>query len=174
MPEGIDWGMQRFTPRYPNFKFHLIDVYNKRYHPRGRLKAAEYRFPFPNDSFDFVFLTSVFTHMFPRDVSHYIGEIARVLKPNQKSVATFFLLNPESVNLCDAGRSTLAFRHQEDGFRTENPNVPEAAIALPEEWVRSTYEEHGLTILGPIHFGYWCGRERALGYQDLIVATKAG
>jgi SAM-dependent methyltransferase len=173
MPAGIDWGMRQFTPRYPNFKFHLIDVYNKSYHPKGRLKAAEYRFPFLNDSFDFVFLTSVFTHMFPRDVAHYLGEIARVLKPNRKCLATFFLMNAESVQLIDAGRSTLPFRHQGDGFRTTNADTPEAAILLPEPWVGSTYEEAGLTILGPIHFGNWCGRERFLSYQDIVVATKA-
>ncbi|MEP7342756.1 MAG: class I SAM-dependent methyltransferase [Acidobacteriota bacterium] len=171
--EGINWGKQRFTPQYPNFKFQLIDVYNKHYNPEGRFQAAEYRLPFPDNSFDFVFLTSVFTHMFPHDVTHYMTEIARVLKPNRRCFATYFLLNEESLELTSAGQGSLNFPHDGGGYRTENLETPEFAIALPEEWVRRVYEQSGLTIIEPIHFGNWCGRQHFLSYQDIVIATKS-
>src|ERR1019366_6571436 len=40
--KGIDWCGQKITPRFPNFHFQLIDVYNKYYNPHGKYKASEY------------------------------------------------------------------------------------------------------------------------------------
>ena len=42
---GVDWCTERYTSKYPNFKFHLIDVHNDLYNPGGTYKATEYRFP---------------------------------------------------------------------------------------------------------------------------------
>ena len=49
---AIDWCTERITCKYPCFKFQLIDVFNQHYNPTGRYKASEYRFPFPDESFD--------------------------------------------------------------------------------------------------------------------------
>ena len=68
---GVEWCQQKVTPHYPNFNFFVADVYNKLYFPQGRYAATEYTFPFADDTFDFVFLTSVFTHMMPKDLEHY-------------------------------------------------------------------------------------------------------
>ena len=62
---GIEWCRANISSRYPNFHFRSADVYNKTYNPRGRMRASEYRLPFPDRTFDFVLLTSVFTHMYP-------------------------------------------------------------------------------------------------------------
>src|SRR3954454_3335822 len=69
-------------------------------------EGSEYVFPYPNATFDFVFLTSVFTHMLPTDMEHYVSEIVRVLKPNGRSLCTFLLLNDESMRFMNAGFST--------------------------------------------------------------------
>ena len=72
---GIDWCSERISRRYPRFRFQQIDVYNGHYNPGGRYKAAEYRFPYPDGSFDFVVLGSVFTHMLTDDTAHYLSEV---------------------------------------------------------------------------------------------------
>ena len=74
---GIDWCSERISRRYPRFRFQQIDVYNGYYNPGGRHKAAEYRFPYPDGSFDLVVLGSVFTHMLTDDTAHYLSEMAR-------------------------------------------------------------------------------------------------
>jgi SAM-dependent methyltransferase len=51
---GVDWCTKRITRKYRQFKFQHIDVCN--YNPTGNYKASEYRFPFPDESFDFVVL----------------------------------------------------------------------------------------------------------------------
>lgn len=61
--DGIHWCRKKITPKYPHFRFHLADVFNEKYNPHGRYRASEYHFPYERESFDFVFLTSVFTHI---------------------------------------------------------------------------------------------------------------
>jgi len=168
---GIDWCQQRITPRYPNFRFTLLDVRNDLYNPSGRNEASEVRFPFADESFTFVMLGSVFTHMKPRDVEHYLHEIHRVLAPTQRCLISYFLLNDESRNLIDAGRSTLPFGATFDDFATTSPEMPESAIAYEEPFIRSLYARTGFTI-ARVEYGTWCGRAEGLSYQDLIVATK--
>src|SRR4051794_26137863 len=81
-PEAVAWCRSVITPRHPQLRFHHADLYSSAYNPNGRLTASTYRFPFADASFDFVFLGSVFTHMLPADVAHYLAEIARVLAPH--------------------------------------------------------------------------------------------
>jgi ubiquinone/menaquinone biosynthesis C-methylase UbiE len=88
---GVDWCTERITRKYPHFKFQLIDVSNQHYNPTGRYKASEYRFPFGDDSFNFIVLGSVFTHMLTEDVEHYPCEVARVLKTGGRCLISFFL-----------------------------------------------------------------------------------
>lgn len=59
----IEWCTRHITSRYPNFRFRTADIQSRRYNPKGAYTAAEYKFPFPDGSFDFLFMTSVFTHI---------------------------------------------------------------------------------------------------------------
>jgi SAM-dependent methyltransferase len=81
VPSGIEWCQKNITPRYPNFRFALADIRNQEYNRYGLVSASEYRFPYDDAHFDFAFLTSVFTHMRPLDVSRYLAELGRVLAP---------------------------------------------------------------------------------------------
>ena len=103
---GVEWCQQAITPRYPNFHFQVADLYNRHYNPVGRVPASDYRFPFEDQSFDFVVLTSVFTHLLPADRDNYISEIARVLRPKGRCFATFFLLNEEARQSLRDGRGS--------------------------------------------------------------------
>src|SRR5262249_46142163 len=109
---SIDWCQENITPRWPNFRFQLADVYNEFYNPAGRSRPRRYRFPYPSATFDFVFLTSVFTHMLPHDLIPYLSEIARVMKPGGRCLITFFLHNPETAANIRAGRSAFQLPHR--------------------------------------------------------------
>jgi SAM-dependent methyltransferase len=172
VPDGVQWCQNEITPRFPNFRFLQADIRNEKYWPQGRQDASDYRFPFADRAFDFVLLTSVFTHMFPRDIAHYLSEIARVLRPGGRCFATFFLLTRESLELVGSGASSQPFRHRREGYMTTNADVPETAIALEESFVRSLYAERGFAVLDPIHYGRWPGRTRGASYQDVVVSEK--
>ncbi len=169
---GIHWCQTHITPRFPNFQFWHSDIYNKAYNPRGRVKSQEFEFPYANAYFDFAFLTSVFTHMLLPDVEHYLGELARVLRPGGTCLATFFLLDETALDLIARSQGRLDFSTAVEGGLTINKRTPEAAIAFQEGLVRSLFDKSRLEIQEPIHWGGWSGRGKSLSSQDIVIARK--
>lgn len=172
VPEGVRWCQRHITPFYPRFRFQLADIYNAEYNPRGSAAARDYVFPYPDRSFDFAFLTSVFTHMLPADVASYLAQIWRVLKPGGRCLATFFILNDESRALIGAGKSLHRFEHDGGGYFTTAPGRPEAAIAYDERDVLSMAQGAGLRPHAPIFYGSWCGRAQFTDGQDMVLLHK--
>lgn len=170
--DGIDWSVKNIGSRFSNFRFQFLDIYNRNYNPKGRLKAAEAKFPYPSESFDFVFLTSVFTHMLPDEVENYLSEIARVMKSNARCLITYFLLNHESLELIGSKKSKFGFGHQFGSYRLQDLNAPEAAVSYEENFVQGLYRRYGLKINEPIRYGSWCGRSTFVSGQDIVVARK--
>ena len=172
--KGVNWCSKKITPKYPNFRFQLADVYNQLYNPDGKYKPAEYNFPFPPGDFDFVFLTSVFTHMLPADIENYLAEVARVLKTGGRCLITYFLLNDTSLELIKEEKSRFSFEYAFGNYRIQNKESPEIAIAFDETYIRSLYNKYDLTIREPIRYGSWSGRTEYLSFQDMVIATKTG
>ncbi len=158
--DTIAWCTEYMSSKHPNFHFQHADIRNRYYNPNGRFSASEYRFPYADGSFDVVFLGSVFTHLLPAEMEHYLAEIARVLKPGGRSLISYFVL--DGGTLKHAADKILDFAVVGDGYRTTNPTVPEAAVAYEEKFIRQLHLEHGLSIVEPIHFGE----------QGLVVAAR--
>ena len=172
VPKGIDWCQKKITPRYNNFHFQVADIKNARYNPGGKFDGSSYRFPYEDNSFDFVFLTSVFTHLPPPDVENYLAEIARVMRSGARCLITFFLLNTEADQLIDAGKGDFTFMHRYENHAINSTKSPANAVAYKEQYIRDLFEQHKLVIQEPIHYGCWSGRDNFLDYQDIIVAKK--
>lgn len=174
IPEAITSCTNNITPRYPNFNFTLVDLYNKWYNPNGKIKTSEYQLPFPDKSFDFTCLVSVFTHMLPSDMKNYIKEISRVLKTGGICLITYFLLNDNSIKIMTSNKPNQKnFRYQKDGYKTTNNENPEAQTAYEESTIRKLYDTFNLQILEPIQFGNWALEEKTkLHPQDVVIATK--
>jgi len=170
---GVQWCTQHISPRFPNFRFAHADIYNKRYNPHSRTPASQYVFPYGDSSFDFVFLTSVFTHMLPIDVENYLRQISRVMKSSGTCFATFFLVNEESGALIKTEKILLDFKFEFGDYFTTDAVVPESAIAYNEHFIRGLYSKTGLRIEDPVHYGSWCGRKRFLSFQDIVLARKS-
>lgn len=169
--KGIEWCRENVATGRQNFHFHHADIRNTEYNPGGRYEAAAYRFPFDDRTFDFVFLTSIFTHMRPAEVAHYLNEIGRVLKPGGNCLITWFLLNDESRRLLAEDRGELYFRYEVEGCLVTNREIPEEAIAHPQPLVEQMYRDAGLSVEAT-RPGSWCGREQFLSYQDICVAVR--
>jgi len=167
--KAVAWCRRNISRRHPNFTFHHGDVFNQRYNPSGRIQAHDYTFPFKDHSFDFVFLTSVFTHMYPKGIKRYLYEIARMLRPTGRVFCTFFMLNPEQRALAEMGRNDIDFRFDRGIYRIRNHETPESALALEEKALGAMFVEAGLRIQGPIKFGSWSGRGDGLSYQDIVL-----
>jgi SAM-dependent methyltransferase len=167
--EGIAWCTEHISNRYPNFNFIHADIYNRRYNPGGRIRSTDFVFPYEDESFDFVFATSVFTHMLPAEVEHYLMEISRVLRPAGRTLITFLLLNKEALQLCETGHSGLTLPYDQGVYRIAREDIPEAVVAYQEDFVRQAYEKSGLRN-ATVHYGRWCGRGSFLSYQDTVVS----
>lgn len=162
--EKIAYCKRTILPVAPHFRFVHADIFNKYYNPSGKLRAAEYKFPFADKSFDFIFLVSVFTHMLQEDMEHYLAEIARVLAPGGTCISSFWIIDKPL---------EAPYHRYSDVSYIYNPAEPEHGVFFLEEFVRSCYEKNGLT-LQTIRYGSWSGRPDAISNsrQDVIIAWK--
>jgi SAM-dependent methyltransferase len=168
--EAVKWCQTHISPVYPSFRFHRADVVNSAYNPLGTQEVLGYRFPFADATFDVVYLGSVFTHMHPDDVLHYLTEISRVLRRDGMCVSSVFLLNEHSRRGIESGKSFMTFPHRSisDEYRLHDISRPEAAVAIDESFVKEAYRTAGLTIKSVRRGLWWSGTPSD---QDVIVST---
>lgn len=170
----VRWCSREITPRHPGFGFTHVDLANAEYNPRGKQTALGFRFPFEDDAFDLVIAASVFTHLLPGEIAHYLRESARVLRPGGRVLASFFLINDLSRRGIEEGISAerLSPRDDEPGLWAPPPGYDaEVTVGVTEERARAMYAAAGLAIREPIGFGSWCGlRPGQPDYQDIVVA----
>jgi SAM-dependent methyltransferase len=171
--EMVAWCQENITPSYPRFRFQVADVYSPAYNPTGAQRAEDYRFPFEDASFDYVLLTSVFTHMPPGEVNHYLSEIARVLAPGGITAITWFLIDRDSKRILLDPGTTPSFRFKRRKHRIANAENPAVAVAHQLRNVRRMYRRNGLDVAQLIRgkWRQWGGDPGAIR-QDLIVAAK--
>jgi SAM-dependent methyltransferase len=158
---GVNWCRENITPNYPNFQFQYVDVYAAGYNRLGRIGPGVFRFPFPDDSFDFVVANSLFTHMQFDGLENYTSEISRVVKPTGRCLLTYFIQN--------APHPTFPHGH---GYGwMANPEMPEEAISYRFDVIALVLGKADL-IIKNLYAGTW---HTALGlsHQDILIVTKA-
>ncbi|HZF99862.1 MAG TPA: class I SAM-dependent methyltransferase [Chitinophagales bacterium] len=152
------------------FSFDLIDIYNREYNPTGKFKPDAYVFPYANESFDVIFMVSVFTHMLAPDVKHYIREFARMLKPGGRVFITTFLM--------DDGHEfeSMKFPFRRDEAFVQQEELPEFAVGYHYQFYVDQFLSAGMQPYnGPLK-GHW--RTSSLPNivdtfpQDIVVFTK--
>lgn len=167
---AVGWCTDEISSRHPNFRFIHADVSNP-YANDGKGSPAEtYRLPFPDNTYDLVFLTSVFSHMRPEEIRAYLQEISRVLKRGANCYATYYLIDDFASKQITNGKTSQDFKYDFGNFLSTHKHVPEQTIAVQESLIRSYYLEAGLTIVEPILLGGWANRAEHYGYQDVIIA----
>lgn len=162
---GIEWCQKTITPKFSNFHFQWVDIYNKTYNPAGQCLATDFQFPYSDEVFDFTFLTSVFTHMLPLDLQHYLGEINRTLKDGGTCFFTAFLINEDVRRRLSISKRSF---HNAGDYWTLNPASHEDGIGydqiMIENWVRS----QGFAI-SKICYSHWWASGTG---QDIVVVKK--
>ena len=168
--KAIRWCRTHIGPRFPNFHFTHADVRNGHYNPNGRIAPQEFVFPYAESSFDVVIAVSLFTHLTRAAARRYVDESARVLRPGGRCIASFYILDGESLEKIRTVRTEPEFRLLDENTAVQRSEDPEAAIALSVETVRKMFAEAGLEVVA-IHGGSW--RQRAgVSYQDFVLAMK--
>lgn len=171
--DGIAWARDNVASAYANFEFRHLDYYNQLYNPTGRLRESSDPLPFPAESVDFLFMTSVVTHLEATTTKFYLAEAARLLRPQGRLFVTAFLLDDANrslvagqkarppFDLCDAGPAFISDKAH-----------PMAAVAYDLGWFLAAAAETGLHLTRPIAYGHWSGR-LAENFQDICVFTRS-
>lgn len=167
----VAWCRRRIGRAFPRFRFHHADILSDTYNPRGRLSAATYRFPFGEDAFDFVILTSVLTHLLPNEIDRYLAEVARVMAPAGRCFATFFVVGDDEAAAIAAGRSAIAFVPFGPDALVGDPAYPSAAVAVTRPWLDARLAAHGLACV-EFRPGGWSGRRDHTSFQDIVVLAR--
>jgi SAM-dependent methyltransferase len=170
--KGIMWCRKHISADFPNFNFRYIPLNNDLYHFTED-KAEDYVFPYEDNSFDTIFLFSVFTHMQPLEVQNYFNEIHRVLKPGGKCLGTFFLYDDQTEKEISKKENKINFPYERENYRLMNEKVPSANIAFKEIYIDKMIKVSGLKIENKI-YGNWSKRtcEGLFDFQDILVFKK--
>jgi ubiquinone/menaquinone biosynthesis C-methylase UbiE len=172
---SIDWCTDHYRG-HPNFHFIHANVFNTQYNPTAATPAAKYTFPLEANSFDFIFSTSLYTHLVLRDANNYLREMGRVLKRGGWMWNTFLLLDEVSeplARISHPDRPNMHMPWEIEGGLTAIPHNPEALISFKRPMIENIHTRHGLQI-EDIRNGPWSGRSDNLraSYQDVVVARK--
>ena len=134
--EMVRWCQHHFPAK--RFQFICADHHSTVYNPGGR-KNERYRVPLDDQSQDYVFSTSLFTHLLEEDLLNYTRESFRALKSGAVMEMTVFCLDSIGNHL--GGRWT--FNHRIGEARAKNPKMPEAAVAYTKDYLLSRCRQVG-------------------------------
>lgn len=167
--KGVDWCNKNISKKFPNFHFKYIELNNSLYNSHQE-KSENFKFPYPDNSFDKVFLFSVFTHMKIEDIQNYFNEIERVLKTGGKCLATFFTYSNEDFENLPG----LKFPFKKEGYRLLDEKLPEANIAIEDAKLLEIIEKSGLKKTNEVK-GFWrdfSKKHEDVNFQDIIILEK--
>lgn len=154
----VEWCHRNLTLRAPRFEFVHHDVFHVSLNP-GAGKPMTLPFPAPDRSFSLVEATSVFTHLVQSQAEHYLGEVARILRPAGILHSTWFLFDKSDYPMLSDIQNALY----------TNEYDLSASVLFDRAWVRETARAAGLTIVEvippPIRNFHW---------RVLMTPTRAG
>ncbi|WP_424629794.1 class I SAM-dependent methyltransferase [Bradyrhizobium sp. SYSU BS000235] len=147
--ELIEWCQNNISARRKNFQFRVADVATT-WNPEGRSSVEDYRFPYPDSTFNLAYAGSIFTHILPNGAKNYLQQTARVLKPGAPLAATWLVYNERSMRLTSTAAAVQRHWSYDCGdFRIKSKEQPEASVAHEEAAVRKMYNDAGFEILEP-------------------------
>lgn len=175
---SISWCQDNISVRHSNFKFLHYDVADQLHNPSGTTHTLDIALPLPSGSVDRIILWSVFTHMFERDIVHYMREFSRLLRPDGLVFATCFIVSPSIIASARKTNLTpydLRFEHDFGrGCFINDPAHPAGAVAYSEEALNRMVRQGVLELAEPFHFGNWSGYlENQDPGQDWMVLRRA-
>lgn len=172
VPDGINWCKEKVSSKYPHFNFTYTPLRNDLYNLDTQQEAHQFVFPYTDNTFDVVVLTSVFTHMQPAEVQHYLKQIKRVLKPGGSCLSTFFIMDENTPEILKQNKDLMQFKFEYDTYYLHDDKVKDANIAFKKNAIQSMASNAHLNIK-LFNNGWWKGGDKSasLNYQDLVIFT---
>jgi SAM-dependent methyltransferase len=169
-PEPIFWCAENISQSFHNFHFTHLDVKKKLYNPAGQYQLKEITLPYSENMFDVICAHSLFTHMLPDEMEHYLSEYSRIIRRNGVFYASYYLMNDKTAEGVRNGTAAFDFKYRVGEARTFDKENPDEGIAQSESFVKEVYQLHGFKIIEPIHYSAWDKNNKP--DQDFIIAEK--
>jgi SAM-dependent methyltransferase len=152
----IRWCSENLAPQHPNFSFHHHDIANDTFNP-GAGKPLHASFSVPDKWATLVVAHSVFTHILPGSIDHYLAETARVLRPDGQALTTWFLFDKLYFPMMQEQQNALFI----------NEFDPWNAVIYDRTWLMAALQRHhlGLAAVRP---------PRVRGFQWELVLAPLG
>lgn len=131
----VQWCQRHLEPLDPGFRFEHHDVLNVGFNP-GADKPAHLPFPVPDGDVTLFNAHSVFTHVLPSSVDHYLDEMARVLAPDGTAWTTWFLFD----------RSGFPMLQEDQHALFVNEHDPTNAVIYDRSWFLDALDRRGLAL----------------------------
>lgn len=175
--DSIAWCQKNITSKHSQFTFHHCDAVSELYNPFGSITSMDYQFPVADGSVDRIVLASVFTHMLEDEVTHYLKEFRRILKPGGLVYASFFLYTFEALEAAKKSGNTAwkaTFKcDYGNGVFGNDPKYPRGAVAYTDEAFQRLLQKASLKLARPYLKGWWSGLhgDHAEDGQDAAILT---
>jgi SAM-dependent methyltransferase len=164
---GVAWCKQTYADQ-PNFRFEWADIYNEFYRPGGTILAMDYVFPCDDASIDFAIATSVFTHLYEREIAAYFGELARVLRPGGRVFSTAYLYEGDEPMKGHGPHLQFNQIDPDYPYRWHVDGMPPLSAVCYSEDYFSLLIERQTGRRPEIHRGRWRGG-KGPWFQDLVL-----
>jgi SAM-dependent methyltransferase len=187
--DSIVWCTNNLTKSDPRFRFEHFDAHHELYNPLGLKKTTDFAVPCEDSSIDRVIINSVFTHLFEDEVSHYLSEMFRVLRPGGLVYATVNLYSNDVAATARRARQMYDRRHGASGRVKDRPMTFEfehsegcyveferprtGAVAYTREALDRMFSESGLALVDGHLPGSWSRHLRQAGWlNEVALLTK--
>ena len=168
---GIKWCTTHLATQHPNFNFRYIPLKNDLYRRDGK-DPANFVFPYKNQSFDFVCVISVFTHMLPDSVLNYLEQIYMKLKPGGTCFTTFFMIPKDRGH--SNGNGSFKFRYDFGHYVLMDQKVKSANVGYKAHYLLPKINQIGFEVVKQ-YPGSWSMTDPSVScmdFQDIMVLKK--
>ena len=131
----VQWCQRNLAPRAPGFEFLHHDVHSPSLNPNP-LRPWVQDLPVEDGTCTTMEATSVFTHLVEGQAEFYLDEVARVLSPTGRLVATWFLFD----------KSVFPYMQDNQNALYINDRDVTNAVAYDRAWLQRGLSERGLVI----------------------------
>ena len=130
------------------------------------------RIPAEDNTFNFQYSSSVFTHMTEPEIIAALREIVRTVKPDGVLVNSWFVIDDAALDACKDGTADRMFPHRENGMYYSHADNIRMSVGFTLAAIERIHEASGLG-LKKVMRGAWDGLDRVSGspnYQDWTIS----
>jgi hypothetical protein len=132
----VEWSRRHLSAVDPNFQFIHHDVYERGFNPAGHPLVHSQPLPGCEGSASLIIAWSFFTHQAQGDITYYLDQCARILRPGSLIRSTWFLFDKPCFPMMPTFQNALY-------INAENPTN---AVIVDRNWLTETLRSVGLIV----------------------------